>query len=95
MDNWKIALVAGSLGAGVVLLVRGKRGAGLVAAGVGAVVLASEYPDKVEEVRRRIPDYADRAVRIIENLAEAGDRFAQLLEKRGQDLVGEISSYRD
>jgi hypothetical protein len=95
MDNWKIALVAGSLGAGVVLLVRGKRGAGLVAAGVGAVVLASEYPDKVEEVRRRIPEYADRAVRIIENLAEAGDRFAQLLEKRGQDLVGEISSYRD
>ena len=93
MDNWKVALVAGSLGAAAVLLVRGKRTAGLAAAGVGAVVLASEYPDKLNEIRERIPEYAERGMRILENLSQAGERFAQLLEKREQAAIGGIRSY--
>ena len=93
MENWKIALVAGSLGASAVLLVRGKRTAGMVVAGVGAVVLASEYPDKLNEIRERIPEYADRGMRILENLSQAGERFSQLLEKRQQAAIGGISAF--
>jgi len=93
MENWKIALIAGSLGAGAVLLVRGKRTAGMVAAGIGAVVLASEYPDKIEELQERIPEYTEHGMRILENLSQAGERFAEVLEKRGQEALRGIRSF--
>jgi hypothetical protein len=94
MENWKLALVVGSIATGIGLLLNGKKAAGLVAAGIGAAVLASEYPDKLEEVRERIPDYADRGMRILENLSDAGEKIAELLEKRGRTVLKEARSYR-
>jgi len=93
MENWKKALIGGALGTGVVLLLTGKRTAGVIVAGVGAAVLASEYPEKLEQLRDNIPDYADRGMRILENLAQAGERVAEILEKRGRAALREVSSY--
>jgi hypothetical protein len=93
MEKWKLALVIGSIATGVGLLLNGKRAAGLVAAGIGAAVLASEYPDKLDEIRERIPDYADRGMRILENLSEAGERVADILEKRGRTVLKQARSY--
>jgi hypothetical protein len=93
MEKWKMALIVGSVGTGVALLLNGKRAAGLVAAGIGAAVLASEYPEKLEEIRERIPEYADRGMRILENLSEAGEKFAELVEKRGRAALKEVRSY--
>jgi hypothetical protein len=93
MENWKIGLIAGTLGAGALLLLRGKKAAGVVLAGVGAAVLASEYPEKLEEIRDRLPEYADRGVRMLDNLSRAGERIADLLEGRGRALLDEITSY--
>jgi hypothetical protein len=93
MENWKIGLIAGTLGTGAVLLLRGKKAAGVVLAGVGAAVLASEYPEKLEQIRDRLPEYADRGARVLDNLSRAGEKIAELLEGRSRALLDEISSY--
>ena len=91
MENWKMAVVAGTVGTGHVLLLSGKKTAGVVLAGVGAAVLASEYPDKLEEFRDRLPRYAEQGMRILDNVSRAGERFAELLEKRGRAALEELS----
>ncbi|HEY1270931.1 MAG TPA: hypothetical protein VGF08_03065 [Terriglobales bacterium] len=87
MERWKTAVIAGSLGAGVALLVRGKKTAAFVLAGVGAAVWASEYPEKLEEIRDNLPRYADRGMMILDNLSRTGERLAELLEKRGRTVL--------
>ena len=47
MENWKRAVIAGSAGAATILLLKGKRPAGVLVAGVGLAVLASEYPGEI------------------------------------------------
>ncbi|HEX2597390.1 MAG TPA: hypothetical protein VHL05_01390 [Terriglobales bacterium] len=84
MESWKMAVVAGAIGTGVVLLLTGKKTAGIVLAGIGGAVLASEYPDKMEEIKDRLPEYADRGVRVLDGISRAGERIADLIEKRGR-----------
>ena len=79
-----MAVVAGAIGTGVVLLLTGKKTAGIVLAGIGGAVLASEYPDKMEEIKGRLPEYADRGVRVLDGISRAGERIADLIEKRGR-----------
>ena len=57
MDGWKKAVVAGSLGTSAVLFVKKKWPAGVLSAGVGLAVLASEYPEKFEQIRTALPQY--------------------------------------
>src|SRR5882762_8753267 len=75
MERWKTAVIAGSFGAGVALLLKGRKGAAFVLAGVGAALWASEYPEKLEEIRDRLPRYADRGMMILDNLSRAGERI--------------------
>ena len=90
MENWKVALVAGALGTGAMLLFSGRKTAGIVMAGVGAAVLAAEYPEKLDEIRDRLPDYADRGVRMLDGIARAGERITDLLEKRGRAALSDF-----
>lgn len=93
MEKWKKALVFGSLGAGAVLLLSGRRPAGVVLAGVGLTTLALEYPEKFEQAWRHAPQYIERGSRIAETVARVAGRVAQQAERQG--LAGawkEISS---
>ena len=47
-----------------------------LATGVGLAVLAAEYPEKFEMVRRSMPDYFDRGMRVILFFARAGMRIS-------------------
>ncbi len=76
--NWKNALIYGSFAAGAFLFVTGRRPAGLVVAGIGAATLASQYPEKFEELWRRMPEYVDKSGKLI-------DTAATLLERLGQN----------
>jgi hypothetical protein len=93
MENWKKALVAGTLGTGAVLLLTGRRAVGLVLAGVGGAVLAAEYPEKLEELRENLPEYADRTLHILDNVSRAGAKIAEVVERRGQAVLDEIRAY--
>ena len=93
MENWKKVLVAGSLAGGAILALTGKRAVGLIVAGVGGAILAAEYPEKLEAIRDSLPEYADRGVRILENVSRAGEKLAELLETRGRRALEELRSY--
>ena len=75
--NWKNALIYGSFAAGAFLFVTGRRPAGLIVAGIGAATLASQYPDKLEELWRRMPEYVERSGKMIDTAATLLDRMGK------------------
>ncbi len=77
MKNWKRALVFGSLGAGAYLLLTGRKPAAAVLAGVGLAALASEYPDKVQEIWERAPEYVNRGTQVMSLISTFLDRIAE------------------
>lgn len=85
MSNWKRALVFGSLGAGLLLLLTGKRPAGVVAATLGLVTLASEHPEKFREMWERAPEFLDRGNRVVETISRVAERIADY-RARGMGL---------
>jgi hypothetical protein len=93
MEGWKRAVVFGSLGAGALLLVAGRKAPGTIVAAAGLAVLASEYPEKFEALWEDAPAYIDKGVRIFSALSTIGERFAEEAARRGgnawRDLVAE------
>jgi hypothetical protein len=83
MDGWKKAVVAGSIGAATVLFLKKKYPAGVLATGVGLAVLASEYPERFEAVRRALPEYFDRGMQVMEMAARAGQRITDAAGRGG------------
>lgn len=83
MRNWKKALVIGSLSAGALMLIKGKKTAGVAMATVGLAVLAGEYPEKFETVWENAPDYVYRATQIWSSLSRIAERFAEEAQRRG------------
>ena len=90
MDGWKKAVVAGSIGAATVLFLKKKYPAGVLATGVGLAVLASEFPEKFEKVRRSLPDYFDRGMRVMEMAARAGKRITDAAGRSAVDAWEEM-----
>ncbi len=93
MKNWKRAVIIGSLGAGGVLLITGKRPAGIAAATVGLAMLASEYPDKFEAIWEHAPDYVTRGIQIFQTLSQIAERFAEQATHHG--IEGAWSEVRE
>ena len=83
MPNWKKALVIGSLSAGALMLIKGKRSAGLLCATAGLAVLAAEYPERFETVWENAPEYVARGTQIFTTLSRLAERFADEAERRG------------
>jgi hypothetical protein len=90
MESWKKALVLGSIGAAAILFMKKKYPAGVLATGAGLAVLASEYPDRFDNVRRALPDYFDRGMRVMEMAAQAGKRIADAAGRSAVDAWEEI-----
>jgi hypothetical protein len=90
MEAWKKAVVAGSIGAATILFLKKKYPGGVLATGVGLAVLASEYPEKFEKVRRSLPDYFDRSMQVMEMAARAGRRITEAAGRSAVDVWEEI-----
>jgi hypothetical protein len=90
MEAWKKAVVAGSLGTSTILFLKKKWPAGVLTAGVGLALLASEYPEKFENVRSALPEYFQSGMRLMEMVSRAGEKIAQLAERNGQEIWGRI-----
>lgn len=93
MENWKRAVIAGSVGASAVLLLKGKRPAGVLMAGVGLAVLASEYPEQFERIREEIPSYVRQGTRFLDVAVKVGSKIGQLAESRGRSMWDELAEY--
>ena len=83
--DWKKALIYGSFAAGALLFITGRRPAGLAVAGIGLATLASENPEKFEELWARMPEYIDKGSKFV-------DMAATFLEKVGNQ---QGSGYRN
>jgi hypothetical protein len=90
MDSWKKAAVLGSMGAAVMLFLKKRYAPGVLAAGAGLAVLASEYPEKFEQVRQALPDYFDRSMQVMEMAGKAGRRITQAAGRSAFDVWDEI-----
>ena len=90
MENWKRALVFGAAGASVIMLLQGKKTAGMILAGVSLAGLASEYPEQFERVRQLLPDYFERGMHVMEMAARAGKRITEAAGQSAFDAWEEI-----
>jgi hypothetical protein len=94
MENWKVALVSGAAGVGTAMFLKKKWTAGVILAGVGLATLASEYPEKFAEVRRRLPDFIERGNNFLEVATRVGDRLAEAAESRSQTWYESLLTHR-
>jgi hypothetical protein len=83
MESWKKAVLAGSSGLAAIFLLRGNRTGVFVFGGIALAALASEYPEKVAEIRSKLPHYVDRGTTLLEIASRIGERFAEATEQRG------------
>jgi len=90
MESWKKAAVLGSIGAASLLFMKKRYAAGVLATGVGLAVLASEYPEKFEKVRRSLPDYFERGMRVMEMAGRAGKRITDAAGRSAVEAWEEI-----
>jgi hypothetical protein len=89
MQNWKKAVVFGSIGAGALLVLSGRRSVGMAVAAAGLAVLASEYPEKFEGIWENAPDYLHKGMEIFATLQKGGADFAEDAERRS------VNAWRD
>ena len=89
MQNWKKAVVFGSIGAGAMLILSGRRTVGMAVAAGGLAVLASEYPEKFEGIWENAPDYLHKGMEIFATLQKVGADFAEDAERRS------VNEWRD
>jgi len=89
MQNWKKAVVFGSIGAGALLVLSGRRTVGMAVAAGGLALLASEYPEKFEGIWENAPDYLHKGMEIFATLQKVGADFAEDAERRS------VNAWRD
>jgi len=90
MESWKKAAVMASIGAAAILFMKKRYPAGVLATGAGLALLASEYPEKFEKVRRSLPEYFDRGMQVMEMAAKAGQRITEAAGRSAVDAWEEI-----
>ena len=81
--DWKKVLMYGSFAAGAVLFLTGRRPAGMAVAGIGLATLASEHPEKFEEIWQHMPEYIDKGSKFV-------DMAAAFLERMGEHQGGGV-----
>lgn len=87
--TWTRGLATGSLIAGALLLLSGKRRAGIAFTAVGAAAALLEDVDGTRELWNSIPQYIEsgqqvlnRVEKFVEDLGEQGDRVAKMLNRQ-------------
>ena len=89
MQTWKKLAIFGSIGAGAMLIVTGRRPLGMAFTAAGLAVLASEYPEKFEAVCGDAPEYLQKGMLIFSTLQKLGESFAEAAERRS------VSTWRE
>jgi hypothetical protein len=79
--DWKKTLMYGSFAAGAVLFLTGRRPLGLAIAGIGVATLASEHPEKFEEIWQHMPEYIEKGSKFV-------DMASGFLERIGEQKSG-------
>ncbi len=95
MENWKRAVIAGSIGAGVLFFLKKKRHAGFLFSGIGLAALASEYPEQFREIRRNLHKYVDQGSVLLEVSSRVGERIAEVTGEHTSHWYRSLASQND
>jgi hypothetical protein len=79
--DWKKVLMYGSFAAGAALFLSGRRPAGIAVAAIGAATLATQHPEKLEDLWRRMPEYLEKSSKLV-------DIASTFLERIGEHRAG-------
>jgi len=90
MQNWKRAVIAGSVGGAAILLLNGKRPAAVLVGGLGLAVLASEYPEKFTRIREELPSYVRQGTRFLDLAMKIGNKISELARDGRQSMLEEL-----
>ena len=90
MQSWKKVAVFGAVGLGVALLLTGRRPLGLAFAAGGLALLASEYPEKFEDLLEDAPDYLNKGMEIFATLKKVGEGFIEDAERRSVNAARDL-----
>jgi hypothetical protein len=93
MENWKRAVIAGSVGAAAMLALKGRRPAAVLVGSVGLAVLASEYPERFLRIREELPSYVRQGTRFLDLAMKIGSKIEELSEKRAALAFEELGEY--
>jgi hypothetical protein len=93
MENWKRAVIAGSVGAAAMLALKGRRPAAVLVGSVGLAVLASEYPDRFLRIREELPSYVRQGTKFLDLAMKIGSKIGELAEKRAALAFEELGEY--
>ena len=85
MQNWKKIAIFGAIGVGAALVLTGRRPLGVAFAVGGLALLASEYPEKFEDLLQDAPDYLNRGMEIFASLKKIGEGFIDDAQHRSAD----------
>jgi len=93
MENWKRAVIAGSVGTAALLALKGRRPAAVLVGSLGLAVLASEYPDQFGKIREELPSYVRQGTRFLDLAMKLGRKIEELAEKRAARAFEELGEY--
>jgi hypothetical protein len=93
MENWKRAVLAGSVGMAAILMLKERRGAAVLAGSLGLAVLASEYPEQFARVREELPSYVRSGTRFLDLAIKIGGKIEELAEKRAVRAFEELGEF--
>ena len=93
MENWKRAVIAGSIGTAALLLVKGRRPAAVLVGGVGLAVLASEYPNQFAQIREELPSYVRQGTKFLDLAMKIGGKIEDMAEKRAARAFEELGEF--
>jgi hypothetical protein len=93
MENWKRAVIAGSVGVAALLLVKRRRPAAVLAGSVGLAVLASEYPEQFVRIREELPSYVRQGTKFLDLAIRLGGKIEELAEKRAVRAFEELGEF--
>jgi hypothetical protein len=93
MENWKRAVIAGSVGVAALLLVKRRRPAAVLAGSVGLAVLASEYPEPFGRIREELPSYVRQGTKFLDLAIRLGGKIEELAEKRAVRAFEELGEF--
>jgi hypothetical protein len=93
MQNWKRAVIAGSMGGATILLLKGKRPAAVLVGGIGLAVLASEYPEKFTRIREDLPSYVRQGTRFLDLAMKIGNRIGEYAQDQRKSMLEKLGDY--
>ncbi len=93
MENWKRAVIVGSVATAAVLALRGRRPAAVLVGSLGLAVLASEYPDQFVRIREELPSYVRQGTRYLDLAIKIGGKIEELAERRTARAFEELGEF--